>query len=91
MLYRKEIDELKEAFIDADVQNVRQQTQLRDEISKSDEDCSYTYEQLQDAKSEIKQLKAEHSSRNQSKKNALEKVGSPNSNANLRAQFSVNR
>ena len=32
MLYRKEIDELKkEAFIDADVQNVRQQTQLRDE------------------------------------------------------------
>jgi hypothetical protein len=62
VLYRKEIDELKEAFIEADVQSVRQQTQLRDEISKSDEDCSYTDELLEDAKSEIKRLKAECSS-----------------------------
>jgi hypothetical protein len=34
---------------------------------------------------ELVWLKAEHSSGSQSKKKALEKVGSPNSNANLRA------
>ncbi len=89
VLYRKEIDGLKEAFIEADVQSVRQQTQLRDEISKSDEDCTYTDELLEDAKAEIKRLKAEHSSGSQRKKKALEKVGSPNSNATLRAPSSV--
>lgn len=60
--YLKENSELKEAFIEADYQSVRQQTQLKDEISESDEDCSYTYEELEDAKAEIKRLKAERSS-----------------------------
>jgi hypothetical protein len=60
--YLKENSELKEAFIEADYQSVRQQTQLKDEISKSDEDCSYTDELLEDAKAEIKRLKAERSS-----------------------------
>jgi predicted CopG family antitoxin len=35
VLYRKEIDELKESFIEADYQSVRQQIQLRDEISQA--------------------------------------------------------
>jgi chromosome segregation ATPase len=60
--YLKEIAELKEAFIEADYQSVRQCAQLKDEISESDEDCSYTDEQLEDAKAEIKRLKAERSS-----------------------------
>jgi septal ring factor EnvC (AmiA/AmiB activator) len=75
--YLKEIAELKEAFIEADYQSVRQCTQLKDEISESDEDCSYTYEQLEDAKAEIKRLKAEHSSRRQSKKKVLEEFERP--------------
>lgn len=62
VLYRKEIEELKEAFLDADYQSVLQCTQLRDEISKSDEDCLYTDELLEDAKAEIKRLKTERSS-----------------------------
>ena len=69
--YLEEIAELKEAFIDADYQNVLQCTKLKDEISESDEDCSYTYEQLEDAKAEIKQLKAEDSSGSQSDKKVL--------------------
>jgi chromosome segregation ATPase len=66
--YLKEITELKEAFIDADYQSVRQCTQLRDEISESDEDCSYAYEQLEDAKAEIKRLKDERNSENSKQK-----------------------
>jgi hypothetical protein len=86
--YLKEIAELKKAFIEADYESLRQCTQLKDEISESNEDCSYTYGQLQDAKAEIKRLKAETSSGNQSKKMVLEEVGQPESNTNLRAPYS---
>lgn len=88
VLYRKEIDELKEAIIDADVQSVRQQTQLKYEISKSDEDCSYTDELLEDAKAEIRRLKAKRSSGSQSK--VLEKVAQPESNTTLRMPDPLN-
>lgn len=88
--YLKEIAELKKAFIEADYESVRRCAQLKDEISESNEDCSYTYGQLQDAKSEIKQLKAEHSSGNQSKKKVLEEVEGPESNPALRASSSLN-
>jgi hypothetical protein len=72
--YRKEIVELKEAFIEADYQSVRQCTQLKDEISESDEDCSYAYMLLEDAKAAIKQLKAEHSSGSQREKKGVRRV-----------------
>jgi 1,2-phenylacetyl-CoA epoxidase catalytic subunit len=85
----KEIAELKKAFIEAEVESVRQCTQLKDEISESNEDCSYTYGQLQDAKAEIKQLKAEHSSGSQNKKMVLEEVGQPESYTKLRAPHSL--
>jgi hypothetical protein len=88
--YLKEIAELKKAFIEADYQSVRRCAQLKDEISESNEDCSYTYGQLQDAKSEIKQLKAEHSPGTQNKKMVLEEVVRPESNTALRASSSVN-
>jgi septal ring factor EnvC (AmiA/AmiB activator) len=88
--YLKENSELKEAFIEADYQSVRQQTQLKDEISKSDEDCSYTDEQLEDAKAEIKKLNAEHSSGNQNNRKVLEQVGCPESNTIQSESASVN-
>ncbi len=75
--YLKEIDELNEAFIEADCQSVRQSTQLKDEISKPDEDCSYTDELLEEAKAEIKRLKAERSSGSQSKEKVLEEFERP--------------
>ncbi len=75
--YLKEIAELKEAFLEADYQSVRQCTQLKDKISESDEDCSYTDELLEDAKAEIKRLKAERSSGSQSKKKVLEEFERP--------------
>jgi hypothetical protein len=68
-LYLKEITELKEAFIEADYESVCQSSQYKDEIS-------YAYRLLEDAKAEIKRLKAERSSRNQNKK-VLGKVGRP--------------
>ena len=86
----KEIAELKKAFIEADYESVRQCMQLKGEISESDEDCSYAYTLLEDSKAEIEQLKAEHSSGSQNKKNALEEVGSQNSNANLRVSHPLN-
>ena len=75
--YLKEIDELKEAFIEADYQSVRQCTQLKDEILEPNEDCSYTYEQLEDAKAKIKRLKAGRSSGIRSKKKVLEEFERP--------------
>ena len=75
--YQKQIAKLEKAFIKADDENVRRCMKYEDKILKF--------------KAEKEWLEDGDSSRNQSKKNALEKVGSPNSNANLRAQFSVNR
>ncbi|MGA7899931.1 MAG: hypothetical protein WCA39_13840 [Nitrososphaeraceae archaeon] len=86
--YLKEIAELKKAFIEADYESVRQRMQYEDELSKLDEECSYAYRLLDDAKAEIERLKAEHSSGNQSKKRVLEQVGHPESNTNLRAPYS---
>jgi hypothetical protein len=88
--YLKEIAELKEAFIEIDYQSVRYCTQLKDEISESNQDCSYTYEQLEDAKAEIKKLKAEHSSGNQNNRKVLEQVGCPESNTVQSESASVN-
>ncbi len=85
----KELAEAKEAIIDLDLENVRQRQQLKDEIAKLEDKLEYVYGLLEDANAEIKRLRAEHSSGSQSKKKALEKVGSPNSNANLRALSSV--
>ena len=90
MRYLKENSKLKEAFIEADYQSVRQQTQLRDEISKSDEDCLYTYEQLEDAKAKIKKLKAARRSGSQSNKNVLEQVGKPEANTARSISTSMN-
>jgi|ERR1041385_8734661 hypothetical protein len=50
VLYRNKINELEAAFIEADVQNVRRLTQLRDEISKSDEDRSESNTMLNEDK-----------------------------------------
>src|SRR6476620_10427004 len=86
--YLKEIAELKKAFIEADYESVRQRMQYEDELSKLDEECSYAYRLLDDAKAEIERLKAEHSSGSQSEKMMLEEVGQPESNTNLRAPYS---
>ena len=67
--YEKQIDRLKKAFIKADDESVRRCMQYEDKILKF--------------KAEKEWLEDEHSSVSQSKKKALEKVGSPNSNANL--------
>jgi hypothetical protein len=85
----KELAEAKEAIIDLDLENVRQRMQLKDEIAELEDKLEYVYGLLEDANAEIKRLRAEHSSGSQSKKKALEKVGTPNSNANLRAPSSV--
>jgi len=69
--YLKEIADLKEAGIEIDYESVRQITQLKDEISELNDECSYAYRLLEDYKAEIERLKAEHS---QSKKKVLEKV-----------------
>ena len=86
--YLKEIADLKEAGIEIDYESVRQITQLKDEISELNDECSYAYRLLEDYKAEIERLKAEHSSGNQSKKRVLEQVGHPESNTNLRAPYS---
>jgi hypothetical protein len=56
--YLKEIAELKRAFLEADVESVRRCMQLEDEISELNDECSYTYGQLEDAKAALKRLKA---------------------------------
>ena len=73
--YQKQIARLKKAFIDADDENVRRCMQYEDKILKF--------------KVEKEWLEAEDSSGSQSKKKALEMVGSPNSNAKLRTPSSV--
>ena len=73
--YQKQIARLKKAFIEADDENVRRCMQYEDKILKFE--------------AEKKWLEDEHSSASQSKKKALEKVGSPNSNANLRGPDSL--
>ncbi len=73
--YQKQIDRLKKAFIEADDENVRCCMKYEDKILKF--------------KAEKEWLEDEHSSASQSKKKALGKVGSPNSNAELRAPSSV--
>ena len=73
----KELADLKEAFIEVDYQSVLQRTQLKNGILESDEGCLYIYDQLEEAKAEIKRLKAKRSSDSQSKKKVLEKVGRP--------------
>jgi len=73
----KEITELKEAFIDSDLENVRQRMQLKDEIAKLEDELEYVYGLLEDAKAEIRRLKAKRSSGSQRKKRVLEKVGRP--------------
>jgi predicted RNase H-like nuclease (RuvC/YqgF family) len=82
--YLKEIADLKEAGIEVDYESVRQITQLKDEISELNDECSYAYRLLEDYKAEIERLKAEHS---QSKKKVLEEVEGPQSNTTLRARF----
>ena len=73
--YQKQIARLKRAFIKADDESVRRCMKYEDKILKF--------------KAEKEWLEDEHSSASQSKKKALEKVGSPNSNANFaRARFS---
>ena len=69
--YQKQIARLKRAFVVADDESVRRSMKYEDKILK--------------LIAELVWLKAEHSSGSQSKKKALEKVGSQNSNANLRA------
>jgi len=51
----KEIAELKEAFIEVDYESVYRSSQLKNEIS-------YAYRLLEEAKAEIKRLKADHNS-----------------------------
>lgn len=60
--YLKEIAELKIAFLEVDVANVRQCLQLKDEISKLNDEYEYVYGLLEDTKAEIKELKAERNS-----------------------------
>jgi len=69
--YQKQIARLKKVFIKADDENVRRCMKYEDKIMKF--------------KAEKEWLESEDSSGSQSKKKALEKVGSQNSNANLRA------
>ncbi len=69
--YQKQIAKLTKAFIKTDDENVHRCMKYEDKISKF--------------KAEKEWLEGEHGSTSQSKKKALEKVGSPNSNANLRA------
>ena len=73
--YEKQIARLKKTFITGDDENVRRCMKYEDKILK------FIAEKVW--------LEDEHSSASQSKKKALEKVGSPNSNANLRAPDSL--
>jgi hypothetical protein len=73
--YKKQIAKLRKAFIEAHDENLRRCMQLENKISK--------------LKVEKEWLDAGDISISQSKKKALEKVGSQNSNANLRAPSSV--
>jgi hypothetical protein len=73
--YQKQIARLKKVFIKADDENVRRCMKYEDKIMKF--------------KAEKEWLESEDSSGSQSKKKALEMVGSPNSNAKLRTPSSV--
>ena len=73
--YQKQIARLKKTFITADDENVRHCMKYEDKIMKF--------------KAEKVWLEAEDSSGSQSKRKALEMVGSPNSNAKLRTPSSV--
>jgi hypothetical protein len=68
--YQRQIDRLKKAYIEADYESVCRSSQHEDEIS-------YAYRLLEDAKAEITQLKAERSLGSQSKKKVLEQVERP--------------
>jgi hypothetical protein len=87
--HQQYVARLNKALIDLDDERVRQSMQHEHKISELNDEYSYIYWLLEDAKAEEKRLRAEHSSENQSQKKALEKVGTPNSNANLRTPSSV--
>jgi hypothetical protein len=65
-IYLKERYELKDAFIEADVENILQRSQLKDEIANA-------YRLLDDAKDEINWLKAEHKSERSKQKAGVRK------------------
>ena len=87
--HQKQIARINKAFIEADDESILQCIQYEDEISDLTEECSYAYKALEEYKSEIKRLKAEHSSGSQSNKMVLEEVERPESNTILNAPSSV--
>jgi hypothetical protein len=81
---QEQIARFNKDLIDLDDERVRQSMLHEHKISELNDEYSYKYRLLEAAKAEEKQLKVEHSSRNQSEKEVLEEVGRPQPNTTLR-------